>query len=673
PGHCPASPPPARGEPCGKTQLAVFFAESLQQSATTGSLIWVTATSRASILSGYVEAAATLGIDPAGTAESVAARFVSWLSGTARPWLVVLDDLCDTADLDGLWPHGPAGRVLITTAEEDTVPSERRAQVIRVGAFSTREALSFLMGRLTADPDQRHGAIDLTAELGGEPSALVQASGVIASSRLSCHDYRDHFTGRRSQLAGQAAGAQAAAGEVTSIVSAEQAARLSPGGSTQLLLALAALLDGHQIPATVFTTTAACDYLAEATTPEADPEYAWHALLSLEQTGLVDIDPATVPPSIRMNRAVAARVQAAIPEETLDRAVRAAADALQEIWPAEEPQSWLAAGLRSCAASLRHVAGDRLWAAGNCHSLLLRAGESLDSARLTGPAVSHWTQVTATSERILGPSHPATLTAGSHLARALLAAGRAGEAVSWTQWALDGHTSLHGPDHPDTLATRVGLGHATLAAGQPHHAVTILNDAVAEYARVHGADHVATLSVRDELAAAYLAAGEPADAVQHYRRTVADRERTEGPRHPDTMIARGELASAWLADGRFKEAISCYKRTLEDRERALGPDHPDTLATRGNMARAYHAAGKMGAALQLYDQVCAACERILGAGHRDTLAHRADLANAYYAVGRLADATTLFRDTLARCEQFLPPGDPLTQSLRDRMSNIAGG
>ena len=42
-------------------------------------------------------------------AEAVAARFAAWLNGTGRPWLVVLDDLRDAADLDGLWPAGPGG------------------------------------------------------------------------------------------------------------------------------------------------------------------------------------------------------------------------------------------------------------------------------------------------------------------------------------------------------------------------------------------------------------------------------------------------------------------------------------------------------------------------------------------------------------------------------------
>jgi hypothetical protein len=41
-------------------------------------------------------------------------------------------------------------------------------------------------------------------------------------------------------------------------------------------------------------------------------------------------------------------------------------------------------------------------------------------------------------------------------------------------------------------------------------------------------------------------------------------------------------------------------------------------------------------------------------------------------VGRLTDATTLLRDTVARCEQVLPPRDPLTQAVRESLSNIAG-
>jgi hypothetical protein len=36
-------------------------------------------------------------------------------------------------------------------------------------------------------------------------------------------------------------------------------------------------------------------------------------------------------------------------------------------------------------------------------------------------------------------------------------------------------------------------------------------------------------------------------------------------------------------------------------------------------------------------------------------------------------ATTLLRDTAARCERILPPGDPLSEAVRQSLTNIAGG
>ncbi|MGH3250805.1 MAG: hypothetical protein ACRDOI_32005, partial [Trebonia sp.] len=177
---------------CGKTQLAVYLAEALWQSRGIELLAWVNASDRASILSGYAEAAACLGLDHGGDAESVAARFAGWLGGTARRWLLVLDDLRNTADLDGLWPGGPAGRVLITAADAAVVPDGQQA--VTVPVFSMREAMNHLFGRLSTDQDQRSGAYDLTDHLGGEPAALAQASAVMADSGTGCRDYQDRFT-----------------------------------------------------------------------------------------------------------------------------------------------------------------------------------------------------------------------------------------------------------------------------------------------------------------------------------------------------------------------------------------------------------------------------------------------------------------------------------------------
>jgi tetratricopeptide (TPR) repeat protein len=654
---------------CGKTQLAIFLAESLWASREVDLVAWVTATSRASILAGFSEAAGAAGTGSAGSAESVATRFLGWLSQTDRPWLVVLDGLIDAGDLDGLWPAGPAGRTLVTVAGSPPAPGVGQAKAVAVGALSPREALSYLMGRLTADPDQRLGAIDLIEQLGCEPLALAHASSVIASSALSCRDYLDVFL-RRREVVAQSPGDKPPPAAATWTLCVEQAERLAPGGSTHSLLAFAALLDGHQIPSTVFSTQAARDYLAAAA-GAGGPEMARDGLLALARAGLLTIDPAAKPAAVRMNPVIAAAVRSAMPSGMFDRAVKAAADALLEAWPAREPPGWLGVGLRSCAAIVQRAAGDRLWV-GRCHPLLPRAGQSLDSARLTGPAMDYWRELVSISGRMLPPGHSDALLAGERLAHACLAAGRPADAVSWFQWTLNGRTRALGVDHPAAVAAKIELGHALVTAGELGSAVTVLADAAADSERVHGPEHPNTLLARDRLANACRAAGQPSDAIQLYRRTLADRERIQGPHHPDTITTRQQLAGAYLAAERNKDAISQYKRVLADRERSLGADHPDTITARGNLASAYHAAGRMATGLQLYEQTRTDAIRVRGADHPDTLASTANLAHAYYAVGRLTDAAELLRDIAARCERALPPGDPLTQAVRESLANIGG-
>lgn len=658
---------------CGKTQLAVHAAESLWRLGRVELLAWVDASSRASVLAGYLQAAAAINIEPGGPAEQVAGRLTAWLAAATWPWLLVLDDLRDPADLEGVWPHGPAGTVVITTRDKDTVSGEPGVRVVPVGALSTREALSYLMECLGDDPDQRHGAIDLAMVLGGDPCALTHASALIATTTQTCHYYQARYEDRLASLTGrQANGAPATPLAVTWALSAERAEQLVPGGATSLLLSLTALMDGQPVPGPVFTTSALRGYLAKAAAHAVDADRAWEAVRALAHTGLLTIDTAATPPLVRLSRTVATQVRAVTPKQVFRQAAQAAADALLETWPAQEPQSWQAAGLRSCAAALLHTAGDWLWASDACHPLLLRAGHSLETARLTGPAARYWTQVTSASDKVLGPAHPGTLAAGSHLAGALLAAGQPGEAVTWWQWVLAGHARQSGPDHPGALAARVNLGHALAAAGEATDAVTVLEQALTACERLRGPGHPETLHACAELAAACQAEGQPAAAIGHHRRILTEHERAHGPHHLATITARENLARACLAAGRHKEAISSYKRTLADRQRVLGGDHPDTLATQQNLAAAYQAAGKIAAALQQHEQACAGYERILGPGHRDTLTCRAGLANAYHAAGRLTDAAALLRDTLAHCEQALPPGDPLTGAVRQTLTGRAG-
>jgi len=658
---------------CGKTQIAVIIAESMWRSGAIDVMIWISATNRASVLSGYVQAsAAAFRVEPVGTAESVAARLVSWLGATDQSWLVVLDDLQDTADLDGLWPEGLAGRVLVTGTQSSVTGGRRGMAVVPVGFFSVREALNCLTERLSVNPAQRQGAIDLIEALGREPLALAQAASVVANSTLACRDYRDYFTRRRQQI-GVAAGEVPSAAAVTWTLSLGQAESLLPGASVRLMLVLVALLDGHGIPGAVFSTPAVAAYLGGAVTPfspAVDPKPAWDALLAIERAGLISVNRAVSPPTILMSSVLQAAIKLAAPANVQEPAARTAASALLEAWPIDEPQPWAADRLRVNAASLQASSPDVLWADG-CHPVLLRAGRSLDDARLVGPAVEYWRDLSARCDTKLMPGHPDALVVAAYLAAAYLVAGYAGEAVHWYQRVLAERGRELAPGHPAIIAARVNLAKALILAGEPADAVAVLQRAVSECEQFRGPGHPDTLNARDDLAAAYQAAGDVSAAARLLSRNLTDRERLQGPRDAETMATRNRLAAACLADGKVKDAISHYKRALSDREKVLGRGHLDTIATTANLSAAYQAAGRMPSAMQMSEQCCADSERVLGPDHADTLARLASLAHLYYAVGRVGDAVTLLRDTAARCERVLPYGDPLIQAIQQSLANIA--
>jgi tetratricopeptide (TPR) repeat protein len=650
----------------GKTQLAAAFAESLWQSGRLDLLVWIQATSRASVLSGYAAAtAAATGREQASSCESVAAQFLGWLEETSRPWLVVLDDLADPAELDGLWPGGRAGRVLVTCADIAAVP--RRMQTLPVGLLNAREALGYLVESLSANPGQRLGAIDLVSDMDLEPTALAQARAVIATSTMSCHHYHEYFVGRREQLT-DSPGAPPPASAVTWTLSLERADQLAPGGSVQSLLALAALLDGHGIPATVLTAPAAVGNAAGGRT-RAGTEAAREALTALERVGLLTVAAATAPPTVRISPVLQAALRAAMPEGLLDQTARVAADALLQAWPEAELPDWPASGLRSCTAALRQITGNRLWARG-CHPVLFRAGDSLDHARLTGPAVDHWSDLLTTSDQLLSAAHPDTIMAGQRLAEAFLAAGRPGDAASWSQRLLDTLAVKLEPDHHDLIAARLRLGHALVAAGQLRRAIPVLERALANSAQVRGTEHPDTLGARDELAAAFLASGLYPGAITAYRRSLADRERVQGSRHPQTTTTRLGLADSYLASGLAKEAVSAYKRVVADRERTLGPGHLDTVRAWFSLGAAYQRTSKTVAAERLYEQARVGFEQLLGPRHPDALRSRAELARIYHQLGRYGDARALLRDTVDRLQLILTHDDPLILELREILADI---
>jgi tetratricopeptide (TPR) repeat protein len=706
---------PAAQGGTGKTQLAVEFAHAMWNNRAVEVLAWVNAASRDSVVTGFAQAATVVDAVPLDEgAEEAAARFVSWLERTRRPWALILDDLAELSDLDELWPAGAVGRVLVTTRLPGTAfdgPAFAGFRVTGVSGLNRREALGYLTSRLSDYSDQRIEALDLGEDLEGLPLGLAQATAVMKVRGQGCREYRTRLAERRRHV--PAVPGVSASVLATWSLAAECAHELPPTGLAWPTLVLAATLDPHGVPGSVLTSPAACGYITgrPSTANAADQVTVRAAINNLARAGLVTIDPGSAERTVQMHASVQIAVRAYLPPADLEQVVLTAADALLEAWPDADggppplEQLYLEQALRDCAATLRARDDGLLWKP-EAHPLLFRAGLSLEQSRLSGAAIAYWKSMVTTSTRLLGPDHASAVVARDRLAAAYEAAGKFADAVSLFQTALAEREQNSGPEHAETIEARAHLAHAYASGGRPADAVALYERTVADSARMLSAGHPITLDARASLAQAYQAAGQPRqalaaqevllteaerhlgvghpvtlgaraglaasyaaggrprDAIAQYQRALADQERMHGPDHPDTIAARASLASAFRAAGKGKDAIAQYQRVLADRERMEGADHPLAFAARANLAYAFRSAGRLREAVPLYERTLADRVRVQGLDHRDTLTARSNLAACYQQARRMADAIPQYERALADSERMLGPGDNQTLTTR---------
>jgi len=246
----------------GKTQLAVGFAHALWNNRAVDLLVWVPAGCRESIVASFAIAAGELDADHPGEVADVAAkRFLDWLSRTRRRWALIFDDVTSAADLDGLWPRGSSGQVVVTTRLPQMELASPDRKILGVSGFSRREGLGYLNSRLTGYPDQRIESLDLAEDVSGLPISLDQAAAVIMESDTTSREYRARYSERHRSTAGSLIDGCPPSMLATWSIAVERAHQLTPAGLAWPALSFAAMLATNGIPAAVLTSPPACAYI----------------------------------------------------------------------------------------------------------------------------------------------------------------------------------------------------------------------------------------------------------------------------------------------------------------------------------------------------------------------------------------------------------------------------
>ncbi|MGY3061490.1 hypothetical protein ACVWZD_005788 [Streptomyces sp. TE3672] len=412
----------------GKTQLAANYARAAYQSGGIDVLVWITASTRSAIVSGYAQAGTeVLGADPQDP-EQAAKTFLAWLEPKPdrRPcrWLVVLDDLADPADLRGLWPPtSPSGRSLVTTRRRDATLTGPDRRPVTVGLFTPDEATAYLTTTLAAH--HRHETGDqltaLATDLGHLPLALAQAAAYLIDAGTDTGAYRQLLTDRARMLKDVLPEPDALPDDHATTVAAawslslERANRLRPAGLALPMLQLAAMLDPNGIPAPVLTAPPALVYLAEHRTPsqgtsrsEQQRQVSEHdaadALRCLHRLSLIDHTPTTPHQAVRVHNLIQRTVRDTLSAGEHYWLIHAAADALTETWPEIERDTALVGALRANTEALTTQAKDALWHP-RAHSVLYLTGRSLGESGQVTAAVTHFQHLADTAHDRLGPDH----------------------------------------------------------------------------------------------------------------------------------------------------------------------------------------------------------------------------------------------------------------------------
>jgi tetratricopeptide (TPR) repeat protein len=655
----------------GKTQLAATLAGQHAEGRLADLIVWVSGATEDAVIGGYAQALRDVGVPDQGEGtEQAAAQFLTWLETTTRPWLVVLDDVRDAAALEGRWPRGPAGRVVVTTEQPTVADGAPQLHVVNVGAFSPREALAYLSGMLRADPDQRVGALDLASDVGFRPVTLGQAAAYLTETRMDCREYRSLWAERRRHPAFMAGGAAFAGMAAAWSLGAELADGLPPAGLAHRALALISMLAPGGIPGAVLTCPASCAFLTAPGAAPVDEVQARAAVHNLARAGLVTVDPRSAARTVLAHPTVQAFARQSLTPAEAAAAATAAAAALADVWANHDVPPAAALALRDCTARLREVAGGLLWRP-DCHPVMLHAGRSLDRDGLWGPAVAYWQDLLTASEQALGAEHAQTVAIRDSLGNAYQASGRVSDAIGLYEATVSEREQALGGGHPETVAARQRLAGAYLTGDHTDAAVHVAEQALADCERSAGPSHRDTLAARENLAQCYLNAGRMTEAITAYQRAAAAWEEAAGPRDAGTIAARAGLASAYLKAGQFRDAITIGKRVLTDREQVQGADHPDTMAARSSLAAAYQSANKRKDALRLYERTLADAERIRGPDHPDTIMARTGVATANLALRKYAVAVAQYERALADAERAYGPTHPLTQTAREDLDTAA--
>ncbi|MCD0444747.1 FxSxx-COOH system tetratricopeptide repeat protein [Glycomyces sp. A-F 0318] len=665
----------------GKTQIAAAYAQRHWNAGDIDLLLWIDASRRDNIVMMLDQAASALLGSDGGNGMAAAERLLSWIRRPNGPrWLIILDDLCDPADMEGLWPPAsPRGKAIITTRRRDAALDGYDRVRIDVGLFNEVESINYLRERLHGDARVLEEAEALSWELGFLPLALSQAAAfIIDQPGLTCAEYRHLLHDRKLRLSELSPDRLPDGYPLTveAMVSLSvQAASLDSGeGVYDRVLQITSVLDPVGIPVDILKSRAVRKWISSAEVAESKirndlvyQDSVSFALARLHRLSLLDFDGQT----IQMHPLVSYIVVSMMSRSELVNAIQVAASALVEKWDESSDTPAGAAVMRSNANRVKSVDSSALFQEG-AHPVLFLIGQSLGDHAYMQDAANYFTEFSQNCEVELGHSHPDTLRSRSEALYWLARLGRPSEARPLVGQIVTDHVSVFGPHAHETLNAHRNLAAWCAASGDLGRALEIYELLLDDLQKALGPDHYETLRTRHQLAQLQGNLGDASGAASVLVALVNDMDQFMGTDHAEKLLSQGDLAYWRGKSGDLNGARRSLEELLTECIRILGADHPHTLKTRGDLARWRGEAGDVSGALLAFEELLADSLRVFGPEHPETLRARVELARWRGFSGDALRAVAGFEELLPDLQRVLGPDHPDTFRARAELARWHG-
>ena len=264
-------------------------------------------------------------------------------------------------------------------------------------------------------------------------------------------------------------------------------------------------------------------------------------------------------------------------------------------------------------------------------------------------AVTHFEQVAAVFETVLGADHPATADVWTSLAASYPYVGQRPKAEPLAQRALAVSEQALGPEHPQVALCLITLANLRQDVQDLDRAEEFARRALAIIEKTEGPNRQMA-TVLNNLGQLLIERGQFEQADGMLRRSLEIQEQS-GEQGVNIAITLQNLGITARQRRDHAKAEEYYLRALALRRQSLGPDHPDIAMNLNNLAVLYRATGDLARSLDTHFQALSILEK--NTGKYNVVTALGNIARTYAAMDDFPHAVEFQRRVEAAIETDL--------------------